>query len=107
MSRRFLVLGVGLAVGAVIALGIAGPLMPEGLGFRDRAIVWAAVMGGPVLGIAWDMTFAPIRLGLLGGLLIPAHPVWPHWATALLTAVGLILWFFAGFITVMAAVWGG
>jgi hypothetical protein len=75
---------------------------------RDRAFIWAAVLGGPIMGTVWDMiTFHPaIGLGWLGLLMVPAHPLRPHWATGLVTAAGLTLWFFAGFVAVMVAVWG-
>jgi hypothetical protein len=108
VRRRLTVVGVGLALGAVFALCVAGPMMPSGMGLRDRAIVWAAVMGGPVLGTIWDMmTFHPaIGLGWMGMLLVPAHLARPHWSTGLLSGAGLVLWFFAGFLAVMVAVWG-
>jgi len=82
--------------------------MPSSMGFRDRVMVWASVMGGPVVGTAWDMAaYHPaIYLGWLGLMLVPTHPARPHLATGLLTAAGLVLWFFAGFLTVMVAVWG-
>jgi len=107
--RRLKVVGIGCALGAVFALWVAGPLMPSGMSVRNRAFWWAAVMGGPVLGTAWDMVpfVPPIGLGWLGLVLAPAHLVRPHWATGLLTAAGLVLWFFAGFIAVLVAVWGG
>jgi hypothetical protein len=103
--RRLPVLGSGLALGAAFALFVAGPTMPEGMRLADRVLVWATVMGGPVVGTAWDMG-SGISLGWLGLLLIPAHPVRPSVATGCITLLGLALWFFAGFVTVVVAVWG-
>ena len=108
MRRRLSVLCGGLAVGALLSLIIAGPLMPSGMGLRARATIWVAVMGGPVWGSTWDISSVlnAVAYGWLGLLLVPAHPMRPHWATGLLTAIGLALWFFVGFITVLVAVWG-
>ncbi len=106
--RRLLVLGAGTAVGAAFALLIAGPVMPESMKFADRFLIWCSLMGGPIVGTAWGMAeFHPsIMLGWLGLLLIPAHPIRPSLATGCVTAVGLFLWFFAGFLAMMVAVWG-
>lgn len=108
MAKRFKVICIGLAGGAVFALWVAAVLMPSGMEFTSRVLVWAAVFGGPVLGTAWEtVRYHPvIGLGWLGLLLAPSHPVRPHWATGLMTVAGLVLWFFAGFITVVVAVWG-
>jgi hypothetical protein len=77
--RRLRVLGIGLSLGALFALWVAGPVMPPGMRLPDRALVWASVMGGPVVGTAWGMAdFHPaILLGWLGLLLVPAHPAPP------------------------------
>ena len=103
MGRRLKVLGIGLLLGMLFALWVAGPLVPFGMGLRHRAFVWATVMGGPVLFTVWDVAvyYMPIGLGWLGLLLVPAHPVHPHWATGIVTAAGLLLWFFAGFVTAL------
>ena len=108
MGRRLKVLGIGLLLGAAFSLWVAGPMMPSGMGLADRARVWAFVMGGPVVGTAWGMAeFHPsIGLGWVGLLLALAHPVRPHPATGCLTALGLALWFFAGFLAMMVATWG-
>jgi hypothetical protein len=106
--HRLPVLGAGVALGATFALFMAGPMMPSGMRFADRVLVWAFVMGGPIVGTAWGMAaFHPIiNLGWLGLFLIPAHPARPCLATGCVTMVGLFVWFFVGFVGVMVAVWG-
>jgi hypothetical protein len=109
LLHRLTVLGAGLAVGAGFALFVAGPMMPSGMPWSDRATVWAWVMAGPVAGFAWGLAdFIPTVTGLgwLGLLLVPAHPVCPKVATGWVTVVGLSLWFFAGFVAMMCVVWG-
>ena len=106
--RRLKVLGVGLLLGAAFALWVAGPMMPSSMPLAERAQVWASVMGGPIVGTAWGMAafHSAIGLGWLGLLITLAHPLRPSLATAWLTLVGLGLWFFAGFVAMIAAVWG-
>jgi hypothetical protein len=101
LLRRFSFLGVGLALGAVFSLWVAGPMMGSGIGSAN----WAIVMGGPIGGTAWGMCeYYPIILvGWLGLLLIPAHPCCPHPATGCVTLLGFALWFFAGFLTLGVA----
>lgn len=108
MLRRGKVLGLGLVLGAVFALLVAGPMMPSGMRVADRATVWGLVMGGPVFGTARGVVhlFPSIGLGWLGLLFIPAHAFRPNIATACVTLLGLSLWFFAGFLAVITAVWG-
>jgi hypothetical protein len=105
--RRLTVLGPGLAVGAVFALFVAGPMMPS-IRIADRLLVFTSVMTGPVIGTAWGMAeFHPaISLGWLGLLLIPAHPARPCIATGCVTSFGLALWFFSGFFAMMVAAFG-
>src|SRR5579859_7798583 len=95
LLHRLTVLGVGLAVGACFALWVAGPMMPSGMRFVDRVLVWASVMSGPVVGTALGMAelCPPIAVGWLGLLLIPAHPARPSVATGCVTVFGLSLWF--------------
>jgi hypothetical protein len=62
LLRRFSVLGAGLALGAAFALFVAGPMMPSGMPWSDRATVWAWVMVGPVAGFA--RLSARFRIGL-------------------------------------------
>ncbi len=106
MVLRVKVLGIGMLLGAVFSFWMAGPVMSSGMGVADRSLVWSSIMGGPVLGTIWGMIdFHPsISLGWLSMLLIPAHPVRPSVATGCVTAFGLLLWFFAGFVAVMIAV---
>jgi hypothetical protein len=108
LLRRLSVLGVGLALGAVFSLWVAGAMIFPGTGFAERAMTWAYVMGGPIIGAVWgvDKYFPVILLGWLGLLMIPAHPCHPHPVTGCVTLLGFSLWFFAGFLAVMVATWG-
>ncbi len=108
MLRKLKVLGIGLLLGGVFALLVAGPMMPTGMRLSDRALVWTSVMSGPIVGTVRSMVeFHPsIGLGWLGLLLMPAHPLRPNAGTGFVTVLGLFLWFFAGFMTVMVAAWG-
>jgi hypothetical protein len=106
--KRLKVIGIGLVIGAIFSLFVAGVMMPWAMTVGDRIVVWAGVMSGPILGTAWEMhpfhTF--ICLGWLGLILILAHPVYPKTATACITLVGLLLWFLVGFVEMMVAVNG-
>jgi hypothetical protein len=106
--RRFKVLIIGLVLGVFFSLWVAGPMMPSGLPIGQRAWVWLYVMGGPIIGTAWGISdfHLPINLGWLGLMLIPAHPLRPNFGTSCLTLFGLSLWYFAGFLAIMVAVWG-
>lgn len=108
MLRRLKVLGIGLLLGASFSLWTAGPMMPSGMQFSDRVLVWASVMGGPIVGTSWGIAgFHPfIGLGWLGIPLIPSHLIRPCAVTGCMTLFGLSLWFFAGFLAVMVAAWG-
>jgi hypothetical protein len=108
LARRLMVPGPGLLLGAVFSLWVAGPMMPSWMGASDRALVWAYVMSGPAAGTAWGMVdFHPsVGLGWLGLALALAHPLRPLPATGVVTALGLAVWFFSGFVAVMVAVWG-
>jgi len=106
--QRFRIVGIGLALGAVFALWVAGPVMPSGLRFADRVLVWASVVGGPVVGTVWGMAkfHTGIQLGWLGLLLVPAHPIRPNVATGCGAVFGLVLWYYSGFLAMMVATWG-
>jgi hypothetical protein len=106
--RWLKVLDIGLLLGAAFALWVAGPLMPSGMPLADRAFVWASVMGGPIVGTGPGMAVlhVPFGLGWVGVLLMPAHALWPNAAGGCVTVCGLVLWFLAGFLGMMAAVWG-
>lgn len=107
MPQRLKVVGYGILTGATFALLVAGLTMPSGMSLWNRAESWIVIMGGPIMSWVWAIRSVPIiELGWLGMCLIPAHPIRPHWATGLLTLIGLVLWFFAGFITIIAAVYG-
>jgi hypothetical protein len=107
--RRLKVLGISVLLAAAFSLWVAGPMMPSGMGAADRVFVWASVMGGPVVGTAWGTApFYPVvfSLGWLGLVFIAAHPIRPGVMTACVTLLGLALWLFAGFLTMMDAAWG-
>jgi hypothetical protein len=108
MIRRLTVIGIGLLIGASFAFWVAGPMMPSGMCFAERVLVWASVPGGPIFGTSVGMAgFHPcIGLGWLAGLLVPAHPFRPNAVTGCVTGIGLFVWFCAGFLAVMVAVWG-
>jgi hypothetical protein len=98
--QRLKVLGTGLLIGAAFSLWAAGLMMPLGMGIADWGLVWASVMGDPIVGTAWGLAgFHPvIALVWLGLHLAPSHPVRPNPVTVCLTLIGLALWFFAGFV---------
>ena len=107
MWRGGKVLGAGVAFGTLVALSFAGLGGPPGASLADRARVWADIMCGPLLGTNLGMAnFGPVVvLGWWGLLFVPAHPVYPHWATGFLTPAGLGLWLLSGLITVMVMWW--
>jgi hypothetical protein len=80
-------------------------MLPAGTRLTARALAWVFVMSGPIAGTAWGMAdhVPAIAFGWYGLFLIPVHPIRPHPATACVTAVGLLLWFFAGFFAVLVA----
>lgn len=106
--RRLKVLGIGVLFGAAFSLYVAALQMPSNWDLVERAWAWVFVMGGPIVGTWWGMaTFhLGIGLGWLGLLLAPSHALWPNSATAAFTLVGLGLWFVAGFLTIVVAMWG-
>jgi hypothetical protein len=53
-----------------------------------------------------DRFHPAFTLAWLGLPMILAHPLRPCGLTGFLTVLGLLLWFFAGFLAVMVAVWG-
>ena len=62
--RRISVLAGGLVLGAAFSLLVAGPMMPSGMATIDRAVIWACVMGGPVVGTWWDLHHLSLILPL-------------------------------------------
>jgi hypothetical protein len=108
LLRRLKVVGIGLLLGAVFSLFVAFCMMPPRWGLSDRAQVWLLVMGGPIVGSREGMAefHQSIGWGWSGIVLIPAHFLYPHPATACVTLFGYALWFFAGFVTIMVMVWG-
>lgn len=109
MLSRFKFIGIHLLFGAVLALIVAGPMMPTEMDFRGRSFVWISVMSGPVVGTEWGINDfrTPIVLGWLGLLLIPVHSLRPNVIMGCVSSLGFLLWFIIGFLTMMEAVWGG
>lgn len=108
--QRLRIIGPGLALAALLALCLAALLLPpssspQGL---EVMVIWVVIMGGPVFDTLKGLTNAPLltALGWLGLLLIAAHPSRPHWATGLLTVIGLLLWFFAGLLSALVGLYG-
>jgi hypothetical protein len=109
MPQRLRVIGLGIILGAMFALWVAGPFVGSGVSVDERARLWLAVMSGPLIG-SWMglMNYAPpVCAGWLGLFLIAAHPLRPSRLTAFITILGLLVWFFAGFFTVAVAVFSG
>jgi hypothetical protein len=110
LRQRPKIIGPGLVIGSLLALCLAAWLLPPNFGFQGRELMWTwvAIMGGPVLGTS--EIFGPFPwitgLGYLGLLLIPAHPTRPHGATGLVTVIGFLLWFLAGFYTALVGLYG-
>ena len=106
LLRRLPVLAAGLALGSAFATWVAWECGFPSWGLSDRAQVWLWVMGGPIGGTALGMSYPAIPLGWVGLLLIPAHPCRSNVITACVTLLGFCLWYFAGFLAFMVAVWG-
>ncbi len=81
--------------------------MPSGFDYSGRVLAWAVVMGGPIAGTVFGVAGISLLWGWLGALLILTHPIRPSEKTACLTVLGLLLWFSAGFVTMMELAWAG
>ena len=106
--RRLRVLGFGALLGAVFSLWVAVAMAPESWGVSSRSFAWASVMSGPagLLALKVAPYHPSVSLGWLGLLLILAHPWRPGVVTGVATILGLVLWFFAGFVAFMVVTWG-
>src|SRR5262245_37544379 len=111
-AQRLMVLGSGIVAGGLcLALYSVGG-MPSAWTFGQRVEAWALMMTGPVLSVIFGMEFPPPLLGalvLVAWLSLPAlfaHPVKPNALTGALTLLALFLWFSAGWLTMIWAVWG-
>jgi len=88
LTQRFKTLGIGLGVGAVFSLLVAGLVLPSGYDLSERALAWAWVMGGPIVGTVSGMP--PLMgFGWLGMPMALAHPVRPNPVTKGFTIFGL------------------
>jgi hypothetical protein len=110
LRQRLIIIGPGLALGSLLALCLAASLLPASFDPQGGTLMWTwvVIVGGPVLDAfnGYADTSSVTALGWLGLLLIPAHPARPHWATGLVTAIGLLLWFFVGYFAALMALWG-
>jgi hypothetical protein len=83
--------------------------VPDSTAIVERGVVFAAMMAGPfcapILAGETDFSFSPIaiwqNLGFLSIALIAAYPVKQSMVTAYVSMVGLALWFWAGFLSVI------
>lgn len=115
IGRRSVALGIALALGCLFSGCTATTQIPDSISAGERLRVFAAMMAGPfcpyaLLG-AVDLSYSPIALwqalGVLSIPLILAHPVKPSVTTACISAVGLVFWFWAGFISVIYCFYAG
>jgi hypothetical protein len=112
VARRLMVLGSGIVAGGLCLALYSVDGMPSTWTFGQRTEAWALMMTGPILSIVFGMEFPPPLLGtllLLAWLSLPAvfaHPVKPNVVTGGLTLLALFLWFSAGWLTMIWAVWG-
>jgi hypothetical protein len=99
MRKRMMVLGPGIGCGLLWSALLALSSPPSEFDF-----FFAVAAGGPVAGTAWGIGYyLPVKLGWVGLLLMPAHCCCPNLATACVTILGLVLWFFAGFVALCHA----
>jgi hypothetical protein len=108
--QRLTVLGTGILVGAIF-LGLCSGL-PTGWSLSSKAEAWALMMTGPVLSIIFGMAYPPPILNaslIVAWITAPgifSHPIKPNVVTGAITLIALFLWFWAGWLTMLAAVWG-
>jgi hypothetical protein len=109
LAARLKVIAPGVAAGALLLAWYCVDGLPSTWGLGQRFEAWALMMSGPVLSLIFGMSYSPEVLGITIAVLsvaILAHPIRPHVVTAIVTLVALSYWFFAGFVTMIAAVWG-
>ena len=106
--ERFSVLAIVAGVGAAILAMVAMTQLPTDWGWADRLSYWGLMLAGPVWGSSLGMGehHSFIAFGWLGLPLAMAHPLKPHAVSGVLTVVGVALWFWAGFLSIIVAGWG-
>lgn len=115
IDRRSVGLGIAVALGCLFSGCTATTQVPDSTSAGDRLLVFAGMMAGPfcayILLGSVDLSYSPIAiwqaLGVLSIPLILAHPFKPSVATACISAVGLVFWFWAGFISVIYCFYAG
>jgi hypothetical protein len=112
VAQRLMVLCSGILAGALCLALYSVDGMPSAWTFGQQVEAWALMMTGPALSVILVMEFPPPVLGaliLVAWLSLPAlfaHPVKPNVVTGALTLLALFLWFSAGWLTMICAVWG-
>lgn len=109
---RLKIVGMGLLVGAFFSGCCTLTQLPSDWSLSKKVVGWLWFMSGPfcvfVMGIneiTHPFVVSCVLLGFIGMLLLFAHPLRPSRFTAVVSILGLILWFLASFITVIWAVW--
>jgi hypothetical protein len=97
--KRFSVIVPGLLLGATLAAWYCFfQKRADPRTFQDKVKVWAWIVSGPFQEFWLDQwpSFCWPFVGIvtLAGML--AHPVRPNWATAIVTALALLVWFLSG-----------
>src|SRR5262245_48215349 len=115
LLQRTKVVGLGFLVGAVLTSWFCAFELPSGMRLLDRLELQGMMFSGP-FAVVWfqmrvgDWVVGPPSVsvsGFLAPLLILAHPMKPNWWTAVISVVGIVWWFFAGFVVVVISVWAG
>ncbi len=114
-SRRWGVVGTGIALGCLFSGCTALTTVPPEASAGQRLIAFVGTMAGPFFATCFDsanlLTHSPVAIWQLLGFLsmpfIAAHPIKPSAATACVSIVGLAAWFWAGFLTVIVLWYGG
>jgi hypothetical protein len=110
--QRLSVLLGGILFAAFCNAVYVGLELPTSWDLAHRAEAWAWMMTGPiflvVLGVSASPTYvaSAVTLAWMSIPLIFAHPVRPGKLTAGLTLSALFLWFHAGWLALIMAVWG-
>ena len=110
---RLKVVGIGFLLGALFSGCCTATQLPSSWDLSKKVDGWLWFMSGPfcmfVMGIdevGHPFVASCVLLGFVAILLLFAHPLRPSWVTAVVSILGLMLWFLASFFTVIWTVWG-